>query len=60
MRPVSLKFYDVGKRWFDGKKINATYSKGDFPHLYKEAEAGGVWRDRREDDSDYGVESDSD
>ena len=58
MRPLKLRFYDVGKRWFDGKKINAFYTKGDFPHLYKqEAED---WTDRREDDSDFGVESDSD
>ena len=60
MAPVTLKFYDEngGKRWFNGKKINAGYSKEDFPHLYKQVE--GMWKDRREDDTDYESDSDSD
>ena len=58
MRPITLKFYEVGKRWFNGKKINADYSQSDFPHLYKQMEEN--WKDRREDDSDFGLDSDSD
>eukprot|EP00092_Neocalanus_flemingeri_P000078 GFUD01000080.1.p1 GENE.GFUD01000080.1~~GFUD01000080.1.p1 ORF type:complete len:1171 (-),score=266.56 GFUD01000080.1:163-3675(-) len=55
MEQITLKFYDVGKRWFNGKKINAGYCKVDFPHLYKQE--GDMWMDRREDDSDYEVDS---
>jgi len=57
MAPVTLRFYD-GKRWFNGKKINAGYTKEHFPHLYKQVE--GKWKDRREDNSDYEFDSDSD
>jgi len=58
MAPITLRFYDVGKRWFNGKTINARYSKEDFPHLYKKNE--GMWQDRREEDTEYEFDSDSD
>jgi len=59
MRPVTLKFYnEVGKRWFNGKKINANYSNSDFPHLY--TQEGENWKERRDDDSDFASDSDSD
>jgi len=54
MAPVTLRFID-GKRWFNGKKINAKYEKGNFPYLYKNV--GGIWKERREDDSDFEFDS---
>ena len=30
--PVS--FFDVGRRWFSGKRLNQNYQKEEFPHLF--------------------------
>ena len=57
MQPVSLRFYEVGKRWFNGKRINADYKKSNFPHLFRQEK--NQWKDRREDNSDFGSDSDS-
>lgn len=36
MTSIMVKFYNEGKRWFNGENINANYDKQNFPHLYHE------------------------
>lgn len=36
MTSILVKFYNDGKRWFNGERINANYDKQNFPHLYDE------------------------
>ena len=48
MMSLNLTFYNVGRRWFSGKKLNTGFDKQKFPHIY---DSLGSWRkDYMEDD----------
>ena len=55
MIPVTLKFYDIGRRWFNGKKINKNYNKKNFPHLFDDQ---GKRRNEYETSSDDDTDDD--
>lgn len=50
MMSISLTFYNVGRRWFNGKKLNTGFDPQNFPHIY---DSLGNWRkDEMEENSD--------
>ena len=58
MIPVTLKFYDIGRRWFNGKKINKNYNKKNFPHLFDDqGKRRNEYETSSDDDSDDDFEN---
>ena len=40
MLTIQLSFYNIGRRWFNGKKINLGFKKENLPHIFDKE--GGV------------------
>ena len=34
MTQMPVTFFQVGRRWFSGKRLNQNYEKAGFPHLF--------------------------
>lgn len=50
MMSIQLTFYNVGRRWFSGKNLNAGFDPQKFPHVY---DSHGNWRVVEKEENSY-------
>ena len=57
MLTITLKFYNVGRRWFSGKKMNQGFTTDSFPRIFHK---GGLKRTESQYDENIDSERDED